>query len=136
MTSGHCNKHDGSAWPCGDGVVLGKISASEEAGDKRDAAIIRLAPSVDAPVGDVGGQYSVRDVLSLAQIKVGMPFCKIGAVTDETCRAVKSTEGVVVEASVYRLSGGNSGPGRLMFSPAGDDYTTYFVPLAHSHFGC
>ena len=93
MTSGHCDKHDGSPWTYGDGVPLGKISASEEEGDKRDAAIILLDPSVGVPLGHVGGRYSVRDVLSLNQVEVGMPFCKIGAVTGETCGVVKSTAG-------------------------------------------
>ncbi|MGO9154063.1 S1 family peptidase [Mycobacterium sp.] len=142
MTSGHCDKHDGSVWTYGDGVPLGKISASEEEGDKKDAAIILLDPSVGAPVGNVGGQYSVRDVLSLSQVKVGMPFCKVGAVTGETCGEVKSTDGGVVEASVYSLSGDSGSPGfvknpdgtvsavgLLMSSPPGDDYTTYFVPV-------
>ncbi len=142
MTSGHCDKHDGSAWTYGDGVPLGKISASEEEGDKKDAAIILLDPSVGAPIGDVGGRYSVRDVLSLSQVKVGMPFCKIGSVTGETCGEVKSTAGGVVEASVFSLSGDSGSPGfvknpdgtasavgLLMSSPDGDDYTTYFVPV-------
>jgi len=142
MTSGHCDKHDGSAWTYGDDVPLGKISASEEEGDKRDAAIIHLDPSVGAPLGDVGGRYSVRDVLSLFRIKVGTPFCKIGAVTGETCGEVKSTEGGVVEASVYSLTGDSGSPGfvknpdgtvsavgLLMSSPEGDDNTTYFVPV-------
>ena len=85
MTSGHCDTHDGSVWTYGEDVPLGKITASENEGDKKDAAIIRLDPSVGAPVGDVGGKYPVRDVLSLSQIKVGMPFCKLGAITGETC---------------------------------------------------
>jgi hypothetical protein len=142
MTSGHCDRHDGSAWTYGDDVPLGKISASEQEGAKRDAAIILLDPSVGAPIGDVGGRYSVRDVLSLSQIKVGMPFCKIGAVTGETCGRVKSTKGGVVEASVFSLTGDSGSPGfvknpdgtvsavgLLTDSPEGDDYTTYFVPV-------
>ncbi len=55
MTSGHCDAHDGSQWTYGDDVPLGKVSASENEGDKRDAAIIRLDPSVGEPGGDVGG---------------------------------------------------------------------------------
>ena len=62
MTSGHCDALDGSEWTYGDDVPLGRISASEHEGDIRDAAIIRLDPSVGAPVGDVGGTYPVRDV--------------------------------------------------------------------------
>jgi hypothetical protein len=105
MTSGHCDAHDGSQWTYGDNLPLGKITASEHEGDKRDAAIILLDPSVGAPAGDVGGRYSVRDVLSARQIQVGMPFCKIGAVTGETCGVVKDVAGDVVEASVFSLNG-------------------------------
>ncbi len=140
MTSGHCDAHDGSQWTYGDDVALGRISASEQEGDKRDAAIIRLDPSVGAPVGDIGGTYRVRDVLNLSQLKVGMPFCKFGSVTGETCGAIKGIEGDVVEASVYSLNGDSGSPGfvkngdgtvsavgLLMSSPDGDDYTTYFA---------
>lgn len=142
MTSGHCDKHDGSPWTYGDEVPLGRITASEEEGNKRDAAIILLDPSVGAPLGHVGGRYSVRDVLSLSQVQVGMPFCKIGAVTGETCGKVKSTANGVVEASVFSLTGDSGSPGfvkntdgtvsavgLLMSSPDGDDYTTYFMPV-------
>ena len=93
MTSGHCDAHDGSVWTYGENVPLGKVSASEQEGDKRDAAIILLDPNVGAPIGDVGGRYSVRDVLSLSQIKVGTPFCKVGSVTGETCGAIKGRRG-------------------------------------------
>jgi hypothetical protein len=140
MTSGHCDAHDGSEWTYGNDAPLGRISASEHEGDKRDAAIIRLEPSVGMPVGDVGGRYQVRDVLSRQQIQVGMPFCKIGAVTGETCGAVKGINGDVVEASVFSLDGDSGSPGfvmnpdgtvsavgLLMSSPDGDDYTTYFM---------
>lgn len=140
MTSGHCDAHDGSVWTYGNDVPLGRISASEKEGDKRDAAIILLDPNVGAPVGDVGGTYPVRDVLSLPQIKVGMPFCKVGAVTGETCGAVTGIEGDVIEASVYSLAGDSGSPGfvknadgtvsavgLLMSSPEGDDNTTYFA---------
>lgn len=140
MTSGHCDAHDGSAWTYGDNVPLGRITASEHEGDTRDAAIIRLDPSVGAPMGHVGGRYVVRDVLGANQIQVGMPFCKVGAVTGETCGAVKGVEGDVVEASVYSLNGDSGSPGfvknpdgtvsavgLLMSSPDGDDYTTYFA---------
>ena len=140
MTSGHCDAHDGSAWTYGDNVPLGTITASEHEGDKRDAAIIRLEPGVGAPMGHVGGRYFVRDVLSATQIQVGMPFCKIGAVTGETCGTVKNVAGDVVEASVYSLNGDSGSPGfvknpdgtvsavgLLMSSPDGDDFTTYFA---------
>jgi hypothetical protein len=142
MTSGHCDKHDGSSWTYGDEIPLGTITESEEDGGKRDAAIILLEPSVGAPLGHVGGRYSVRDVLSLAQVRVGMQFCKIGAVTGETCGQVKSTANGVVEASVFSLTGDSGSPGfvknpdgtvsavgLLMSSPDGDDYTTYFMPV-------
>jgi len=140
MTSGHCDSHDDSEWTYGDDLALGKISASEQEGDKRDAAIIRLDPSVGTPVGDVGGRYSVRDVLSRDQIQVGMQLCKVGAVSGETCGAIKGIAGDVVEASVYSLGGDSGSPGfvknadgtvsavgLLMSSPEGDDYTTYFA---------
>jgi hypothetical protein len=140
MTSGHCDARDGSAWTYGDNVPLGRITASEHEGDTRDAAIILLDPSVGPPMGHVGGKYLVRDVLSATQIQVGMPFCKIGAVTGETCGAVKDVAGDVVEASVYSLNGDSGSPGfvknpdgtvsavgLLMSSPDGDDYTTYFA---------
>lgn len=140
MTSGHCDAHDGSQWTYGGDVPLGRITASEHEGDTRDAAIILLDPSVGAPTGHVGGKYLVRDVLSAKQIQVGMPFCKIGSVTGETCGAVKDVAGDVVEASVYSLNGDSGSPGfvknpdgtvsavgLLMSSPDGDDYTTYFA---------
>ncbi len=140
MTSGHCDQHDESVWTYGSDVRLGRITASEHEGDTRDAAVIHLDPSVGAPSGHIGGKYVVRDVLSAAQIQVGMPFCKIGAVTGETCGAVKGVENDVVEASVYSLDGDSGSPGfvknpegtvsavgLLMSSPDGDDYTTYFA---------
>ncbi|EHB59111.1 hypothetical protein MycrhDRAFT_1547 [Mycolicibacterium rhodesiae JS60] len=141
LTSGHCDEHDGSDWTYGsDDTLLGTISASEVNGDKRDAAIIRLDPAVGAPNGDVAGQYQVRDVLGASQLSVGMPFCKVGAVTGETCGEVKGIEGDVVEANVYSLEGDSGSPGFvknpdgtvsavgiLMSSPDGDDYTTYFT---------
>jgi len=64
LTSGHCDAHDGSVWTYEQDVPLGKITASENDGDNKDAAIIRLDPSVGVPIGDVGGKYPVRDVLS------------------------------------------------------------------------
>jgi hypothetical protein len=142
MISGHCDRHDGSPWTYGDNVPLGKIAASELEGEKRDAAIILLDPSVGAPLGHVGGQYSIRDVLSLSQVEVGMPFCKIGAVTGETCGEVESTVGGVVKTSVFSLTGDSGSPGfvknpdgtvsavgLLTSSPDGDDNTTYFVAV-------
>ncbi|MDT5347986.1 MAG: hypothetical protein QOH91_1273 [Mycobacterium sp.] len=139
LTSGHCDAHDGSAWTYGQDVPLGKITASEYEGDQKDAAIIRLDPGVGAPTGDVGG-HIVRDVLSLTQIHGGMPFCKLGAVTGETCGVVKGIEGDVIEASVYSRDGDSgsagfvknadgtvSAVGILMSSPEGDDHTSYFA---------
>ncbi|MBW0013965.1 S1 family peptidase [Mycobacterium sp.] len=140
MTSGHCDAHDGSAWTYGDAVPLGTITASENEGDTKDAAIIRLDQSLGAPNGDVDGRYRVRDVLNESQIRVGMPFCKVGAVTGETCGLVKDVADQVVEASVFSLPGDSGSPGfvknadgtvsavgLLMSSPVGDDYTTYFA---------
>lgn len=140
MTSGHCDAHDGSLWTYGNDTPLGRISASEQEGDARDAAIIHLDPGVGAPVGDVGGRYVVRDVLNADQIREGMPFCKIGAVTGETCGFVKHVEGGIVTASVFSLNGDSGSPGfvknadgtvsavgLLMSSPEGDDNITDFV---------
>lgn len=140
MTSGHCDAHDDSLWRYGNDVPLGKISASEQEGDTRDAAVIRLDPSVGAPLGRVGGRYAVRDVLNGDQIREGMPFCKLGSVTGETCGFVKHVEDGVVTASVFSLNGDSGSPGfvknpdgtvsavgLLMSSPDGDDYTTYFT---------
>ena len=140
LTSGHCDPHDGSVWTYGQDVTLGKITASEKLGEWKDAAIIRLDHSVGAPLGDVGGRYPVRDVLNRSQVQVGMPFCKIGAATGETCGAITHFDGGVVEASVYSLDGDSGSPGFvtnpdgtvsavgiLMSSPDGDDNTTYFT---------
>ncbi len=140
LTSGHCDAHDGSEWTYGENVPLGRITASENEGDQNDDAIIRLDPGVGAPAGDVGGTYPVRDVLRPWQITVGMPFCKLGATTGETCGAIKGIDGQVVETSVYSLNGDSGSPGFvknadgtvsavgiLMSSPRGDDYTTYFM---------
>jgi hypothetical protein len=142
LTSGHCDPHDGAVWTYGADLPLGMITASEKVGDAKDAAIIRLDPSVGAPTGDIGDKYPVRDVLSLSQIQVGMPFCKLGAVTGETCGTVKGKNGDVIEASVYSLDGDSGSPGfvknadgtvsavgLLESSPDGDDYTTYFTPV-------
>jgi hypothetical protein len=140
MTSGHCDPHDDSVWSYGNHVPLGRITASENEGDERDAAIIQLSRSVGPPRGDVGGRYFVRDVLSATQVQPGMPFCKIGAVTGETCGVVKDVAGDVVEASVFSLNGDSGSPGfvknpdgtvsavgLLMSSPDGDDNTAYFA---------
>ncbi|BBY24352.1 hypothetical protein MSTO_45570 [Mycobacterium stomatepiae] len=139
LTSGHCDAHDGSIWTYGPSIPLGPITASEEEGDKRDAAIIRLDPAVGVPSGGVGG-LPVRDVLGSSQLKVGTPFCKLGAVTGETCGSITHIDGNVVEASVFSLGGDSGSPGYvknddgsvsavglLMSSPDGDDNTTYFT---------
>jgi len=139
LTSGHCDAGDGAEWTYGQDVPLGRITVSEDDGDQRDAAIIRLDSGTPTPVGDVGG-YQVRDVLSAGQLAKGMPFCKIGAVTGETCGAITDIDGDVVEASVFSLEGDSGSPGFvknpdgtvsavgiLTSSPEGDDNTTYFV---------
>jgi hypothetical protein len=139
LTSGHCDAHDGSIWTYGPSIALGPITASEKEGDKRDAAIIRLNPAVGVPSGGIGG-LPVRDVLGSSQLKVGTPFCKLGAVTGETCGAITQIDGNVVEASVFSLGGDSGSPGYvknedgsvsavglLMSSPDGDDNTTYFT---------
>ncbi|WP_435405545.1 S1 family peptidase [Mycolicibacterium komossense] len=143
LTSGHCDAHDGSLWTYGDDIPLGYITASEREGDVRDAAIIKLNPEVGAPDGDLNGAYPVRDVLSAGQLQVGMPFCKTGAVSGETCGAITSIDGNVVETSVFSLEGDSGSPGfvknpdgtvsavgLLMSSPEGDDNTTYFALVA------
>jgi len=142
LTSGHCDAGDGAEWTYGNDDSLGQITASEDDGDQKDAAIIRLDPGTPAPVGDVGA-YPVRDVLSAGQLAKGMPFCKIGAVSGETCGTINNIDGDVVEASVFSLEGDSGSPGFvknpdgtvsavgiLTSSPENDDYTTYFI-LVH-----
>lgn len=140
LTSGHCDGQDGSAWTYGDEIPLGHITNSEKVGDERDAAIVQLDPSVGIPNGAPGGIYPVRDVFNASHIAVGMPFCKMGAVTGETCGEVTDLDGEVVETTVYSLHGDSGSPGYvknpdgtvsavgiLMASPDGDDFTTYFT---------
>ena len=69
LTSGHCDAHDGSAWTYEQDVLLGKITASENDGDNKDAAIIRLDPNVGEPMRRCRRQLPVRDVLSPSQIR-------------------------------------------------------------------
>ncbi len=140
LTSGHCDDHDGSPWTDSEDVPLGYITLSEEEGWEKDAAVIRLDPGIGAPTGAIAGKYPIRDVLSADQIEVGMPFCKIGAITGETCGEVTDRDDDLVEANVYSLHGDSGSPGFvknsdgtvsavgiLMASPDGDDYTTYFT---------
>lgn len=114
-------------------------SAQRVSPPKATTAAIRLDPGVGEPVGDVGGRQ-VRDVWGAAQIQVGTPFCKLGAITGETCGAITNIDGEVVEASVYALNGDSgsagfvknedgsvSAVGILMGSLTGDDNTTFFV---------
>jgi hypothetical protein len=138
FTSGHCDH--AAPFTYDENVPLGHITASEVLGDLKDAAIIRLDPGVGAPGGDVAGQR-VRGVLSASQIKAGMPFCKLGAMTGETCGTVNSIDGEVVEANVFAQPGDSGGPGYvknadgtvtavglvMSTSLAGDPNTTYFV---------
>ncbi|OBA57775.1 trypsin [Mycobacterium sp. 1100029.7] len=138
FTSGHCNH--GAPFTYDDNVPLGNVTSSELEGDRRDAAIIRLDPAVGAPVGDIGGQR-VRGALSGSQVKPGLAFCKLGAITGETCGAVRSVDGDVIEAGVFAQPGDSGGPGYvknadasvtavglvMSTSLAGDPNTTYFV---------
>lgn len=139
FTSGHCNHPEGSLWTYEQDVPLGRITASEEQGDRKDAAIIRLDPGVGVPVGAVGGR-PVRDVTGPPQLQVGAPFCKLGAITGETCGAIRDLDGDVVIASVPAKPGdsGSSGyvknadgtvsaVGILSGSLDGDENTSVFV---------
>jgi hypothetical protein len=138
FTSGHCDH--GAPFTYEDNVPLGHVTSSEMLGDLKDAAIIRLDPAVGVPVGDVAGQR-VRGSLSAGQIKPGMPFCKLGAMSGETCGTVKSIDGEVVEANVFAQPGDSGGPGYVKNSDgtvtavglvmesslSGDPNITYFV---------
>ena len=143
LTSGHCDAHNGAGWTYGPNIPLGTITASENEGGNRDAAIIRLDPSIGMPTGDIGGR-PVHGVYSSDEIKVGVPLCKLGAVTGETCGAVTSVhDDGVIEASVFSLNGDSGSPGfvknldgtvgavgTLMGSPDGNDNISYFVPVS------
>ncbi|WP_108637925.1 S1 family peptidase [Mycobacterium rhizamassiliense] len=143
ITSGHCDPRDGSGWTYAQGVPLGTITASENEGGNIDAAIIRLDPSIGVPAGDIGGR-PVHGVYASEDIKVGVPFCKLGSVTGETCGGVtKVRDDGVIEASVFSLNGDSGSPGYvknldgtvgavgiLTGSPDGDDNTSYFVPVS------
>jgi len=86
LTSGHCDAHNGSGWTYGQNVPLGTITVSENDGANRDAAIIRLDPSIGAPTGDVGGR-PVHGVYGSDEIKVGMPLNQSGnALLQARCR--------------------------------------------------
>jgi hypothetical protein len=141
FTSGHCNHPEGSPWTNEQGGPLGKITASEEAGDRHDAAIIRLDPGAGVPVGAVGGR-PVRDVLGANQLQAGTQFCKLGAMTGETCGPIKDLDGDVVIASLSAKPGDSgsagyvknpdgtvSAVGILSGSYNGDENTTVFVYL-------
>ena len=140
FTSGHCDAGDNSEWTDASAAPLGPIFASENNGDDRDAAIIRLRPGTPAPQGGVDGRYHIRDVLRPDQIQVGMPFCKVGSQTGETCGVVTEVDGNVVVTDLYSIEGDSGSPGFvtnpdgtisaagiLTGGPAGDDNTTYFV---------
>ncbi|OBI04014.1 trypsin [Mycolicibacter heraklionensis] len=142
LTSGHCDSHDGGEWTDAFETPLGRITASENNGEDRDAAIIRLDPAAGRPNPKVGGRYSVADVLSADQIHVGMTVCKIGAQTGETCGEVAAIIGNLVETDVYSSIGDSGSPGYvvnpdgtvsavglLMGGPVDDEYSTDFVLL-------
>ncbi|BBX20727.1 hypothetical protein MTER_01380 [Mycolicibacter terrae] len=140
LTSGHCDAGDGSEWTDSGAAPLGRIFASENNGDDRDAAIIRLAPGTPPPSGGVDGRYHIRDVLRPDQIQVGMPFCKVGSQTGETCGVVTEIAGNVVVTNLFSIEGDSGSPGFvtnpdgsvsaagiLMGGPEDDDNTTYFM---------
>jgi hypothetical protein len=117
FTSGHCNHPEDANWTYAEGAALGKITASEEEGDRKDAAIIRLDAGVGAPAGDVAGR-PVRYLAGASEIGVGMPFCKLGAITGETCGAITSVDNDVVIASVHAKPG-DSGSAGYVKNPDG-----------------
>lgn len=140
LTSGHCDHGDGSQWTDASDAPIGRIVASENNGDDRDAAMMLLEPSVGVPNGDIDGRYRIRDVLSVFEIKVGMPFCKVGARTAETCGTVTGVGNNVVTTNLFSLEGDSGSPGFVMNpdgtvsavgilqgGPDGDDYTTDFI---------
>lgn len=142
FTSGHCDAGDGSEWTDAAAAPLGPIFASENNGDDRDAAIIRLRPGTPPPNGGVDNRYHIRDVLSPDQIQVGMPFCKVGSRTGETCGVVTDVVGRVVVTNLFSSEGDSGSPGFvtnpdgtvsaagiLTGGPEGDDNTTYFVMI-------
>lgn len=140
LTSGHCDGQDFSQWSDAADTPIGRIVASEDNGDDRDAAMIELSPSAGVPNGDVDGRYRIRDVLTADQIQLGMPFCKVGARTGETCGTVTGVVGNVVTTNLFSLEGDSGSPGFVMNpdgtvsavgilqgGPGGDDNTTDFV---------
>ncbi|UVO13920.1 S1 family peptidase [Mycobacterium sp. SVM_VP21] len=142
LTSGHCDSHDGSQWTDVFETPLGRITASENNGEDRDAAIIRLDPAAGRPNGRIAGRYPVANVLSADQIHVGMEICKTGAQTGETCGPVSAIIGNLVETDVYSTIGDSGSPGYVVNSdgtvsavgilqggPVDDDYSTDFVLL-------
>lgn len=140
LTSGHCDSHDGSQWTDIFETPLGTVTASEDNGVDRDAAIIRLDPLAGRPDGRIAGRYPVSGVLSADQIHVGMMICKVGAQTGETCGPVTAVVGNLVETAVYSTIGDSGSPGFvrnpdgtasavgiLMGGPEDDDSNTDFV---------
>lgn len=140
LTSGHCDSHDGSQWTDIFETPLGRITASENNGADRDAAIIRLDPQAGRPNGRIAGRYPVADVLRADQIQVGMTICKVGAQTNETCGPVTAVNGNLVETGVFSTIGDSGSPGFvvnpdgtvsavgiLMGGPEDDDSSTDFV---------
>ena len=140
LTSGHCDSHDGSQWTDVFETPLGRITASEDNGEDRDAAIIRLDPSAGRPNPKIAGRYPVANVLAADQIQVGMTICKVGAQTNETCGPVTAINGNVVETRVFSTIGDSGSPGFvvnpdgsvsavgiLQGGPVDDDSSTDFV---------
>ncbi|HEU4361062.1 MAG TPA: S1 family peptidase, partial [Mycobacterium sp.] len=137
LTSGHCDGQDFLPWTDAGDTPIGRIVASENNGDDRDAAMIELNPSAGVPNGDVDGRYRIRDVLTADQITVGMPFCKVGARTGETCGTITAVNGNLVTTNLFSLEGDSGSPGFvtnpdgtvsavgiLQGGPDGDDNTT------------
>lgn len=143
LTSGHCDAHDGAEWTYGDDAPLGQITVSEKDDDANlDAALILLEPDLGPPIGNIDGRYVVSGFLDESQLEVGMPICKVGATSGETCGEITSLDDGEIETSVFSLHGDSGSPGfvknqdgtvsavgLLSGSPDGDDYTTYFILL-------
>lgn len=146
FTSGHCDHPVGAQWTDSQGAALGHITVSEDEGDQKDAALILLDREVGTPVTAVGGA-PLRDVLVPSALHAGLPICKLGAITGETCGTITSVEDRLVITSVPAQPGDSGSAGYVKNSDGtvsavgvlsgtlGDDVNTtvFFLvqPLLH-----